>query len=91
MAKDVNISKLPEIIKENNIPIPNKQLPNRFGSFLDPKIKDILNDVLINNEVYNGKLKVVNHNLNFMNKESVRESINSTKPKNTKAYNGIPS
>jgi hypothetical protein len=47
-AKDINTAKLPDIIRENKIRIPNEQLPNRFGSYFDTKIKDILNEVSIN-------------------------------------------
>jgi hypothetical protein len=54
------------------------------------KIKDILNNVSINNEVFNGTPKVVSHSLNFMNQESIRLFIKPIKPKNAKWFDRIP-
>ena len=89
-AMDVNISSLPKTLYENEQEIPNEELPDRFAKYFDTKIKNIIEELAINEEVYNGKRKVEENNKNFMDPISVKECIMNLKLKNSEGYDRIP-
>ena len=90
IAKDVNLDSLPKSMSENNIEIPNEILPDRFAKFFNNKIVQLLADVTVHDEVYNGSRRVVCSDSNFMDLESVIICMKSMKSKNSEGYDRIP-
>jgi hypothetical protein len=55
IAKDTNTDNLPPKMFLNNVYITNNQLSDVFAEFFDSKIKSIIRNVKVENNVYNGK------------------------------------
>jgi hypothetical protein len=66
------------------------EILNCFTNHFCNKIGNILNDVNINDDVYNGVKKVEALNKNSMDLQYVKECIASLKIKNTEGFNKIP-
>ena len=90
IAKDVNVSHLPETFYENNQEIQRESLPDRFASFFDEKIKSLLQDVRTEENVYNGFRKIEAENKMFMTKKDILECMKSLKCKNSEGFDRIP-
>ena len=90
IARDVNIDALPKSMCEKSIPIENDHLPDRFALFFHTKIVNLLEDVSIDENVYNGVRKVTSSNSNFMDLESVINVMKGLKAKNSEGYDRIP-
>ena len=58
MAKDTNTNELPNTMYQHGTQIEKEVLAKKFACFFDKKIRDLLEDVTINEDVYNGTLKV---------------------------------
>ena len=89
-AMDVNISSLPKTMYDNETEISSEELPDRFACYFDSKIARIKEELVINDQVYNGTRKLVESNKNFMDPISVKECILSLKLKNSEGYDRIP-
>ncbi len=90
IARDVDTNVLPRTLYEGGVEIEKKLWPDRFADHFDKKIKTILGEINVEDQVYNGR-KIVNAvNKNFMDYCSVRECIKSLKNKNSEGYDRIP-
>ena len=69
IAKDVNIEPIPATMFENKIEIPPEEKAERFARFFDSKIKDVLKDTKVDENVYNERRKVVTEEKIFMDKQ----------------------
>ena len=89
-AKDLNQSNMPKTIYENDTIIPKLSWPDRFAAFFNNKVERIVSEVKTDVNVYNGARKVNVLNKNFMDRNSVRECIQSLKIKNSEGWDRIP-
>ena len=90
VAKDVNTSSLPSSMHEENVEIEENTLPDRFASFYDKKVKKLLEEVQIDDDVYNGRRKVNLSDEFFMDFETVKSCMLSLKSKNSEGFDRIP-
>jgi hypothetical protein len=65
-------------------------LADCFAEFFDNKIKKILSETFIGHEQYNGNRKLFSYEMFFMDKDSIRECIESLATKNLEGYDRIP-
>ena len=70
--------------------IPDNNVPEVFARFFDTKIREILDVVEIDDDVYNGRRLVESRNKMFMDQSSIRECMLSLKPKNSEGMDRIP-
>ena len=77
-------------INGNGTQIEKEVLAEKVACFFDKKIRDLLEEVTINEDVYNGTLKVQPENKMFMDPVSVKEVLSSLKNKNSEGYDRIP-
>ena len=70
--------------------IKNEDVSETFARYFDNKIKDVLSDIAIDPNVYNGSKKVQSDTSFFMTPTLVRECMDSLKIKNTEGYDRIP-
>jgi hypothetical protein len=90
IAKDTNMSGLPNTMFESGGEIPTDQLADKFGAYFDSKIRNVLRDTGVDEEVYNGARKVNAENLFYMDIDSIRECIKSLSIKNSEGFDRIP-
>ena len=90
MAKDTNTNVLPNTMYRGGVEIEGADLAENFASFFDIKIKKLLDEVQISNEVYNGTQKVQPETKMFMDSNSVKDILTSLKIKNSEGYDRIP-
>ena len=74
----------------NGMQIEKDVLAEKFAFFFDKKIEDLLGDVVINENVYNGTQKVRPENKMFMDPMPLKEVLSSLKIKNSEGYHRIP-
>ena len=59
IAKDVNTSSIPnKMYTKNEVLIDSGQLPQSFADFFDAKIRDLVEEIDMDDSVYNGKKKL---------------------------------
>ena len=75
---------------ESDEEILNECLADRFAAFFDNKIKKVLGDTKIDENVYNGTQKVNAENSFFMDRDSIEECIRSLSIKNSEGFDRIP-
>ena len=74
----------------NNLPIPRNNAPDAFADFFSNKVITLTNEAKVNENVYNGKLKVQATVKNFMTYDAIMECLKSIKIKNCEGYDRIP-
>ena len=74
----------------NNILIPESNLPDAFADFFMSKTTSIVNETLIENDVYNGQRKLHVDNDDFMLPQDIINAVKSIKIKNCEGYDRIP-
>ena len=74
----------------NNIEIPKTETQQAFAQFFSNKVNNIVNEVTINNKIYNGCRKVNSENHFFMSSTDLKECIKNIKIKNCEGYDRIP-
>ena len=89
-AKNMNINSLPEDLTINQIPINLNELPDAFADFFSNKVKKIVTECKVDNNVYNGKRKLYCQNKNFMTPDNIIKAIRSLKLKNCEGFDRIP-
>jgi hypothetical protein len=67
-----------------------KWIISKLQNYFDIKIKDVLRQTSIDDNICNGVMKVMVENKFFMDQTSVRQCIYSLKVKNTDGYDLIP-
>ena len=90
IAKDINPPKLHSEFIINNLPIPRNNAPDAFADFFSNKVITLTNEAKVNENVYNGKLKVQATVKNFMTYDAIMECLKSIKIKNCEGYDRIP-
>ena len=90
IAKDINVTHLPDILFANNIEINNGKIPEAFAELFSNKVKNIANEVAIDNEIHNGFKKINSENQFFMSSADVEECVKNIKIKNCEGYDRIP-
>ena len=90
IAKNVNITQLPEKMFKNNVQIKTEDLSNEFAEFFKSKVQNIVNEQSIKNEVFNGTQKLTPVNCDFMLESDVEIAISSLKNKNCEGHDRIP-
>ena len=90
IAKDINVAGLPGVMYLNNIKIPNTILAQKFADFFENKVKTIISEVEISEDVYNGKRKIFSQNEMFMNTHNIKKCFDSIKNKNSEGFDRIP-
>ena len=89
-AKDVNLSLLPTGMFEANVEIKEENLVDCFANHFEGKVQNLLEEVKVEPNVYNGKRKVNAANKFYMSLEAVKSCMNSLKPKNSEGFDRIP-
>ena len=89
-AKDQNISQIPDNLTLNNVPICSTKIADIFANFFDEKVKRIINECSLDENVYNGSQKVNSICQNFMTPDNIIVAIKSLKSKNCEGYDRIP-
>lgn len=90
VANDLNVDQLPNTMYLNNLETDDSCLADSFAKYFDNKIKDILEEVDIDENVYNGKKLVDANNKFFMYKEWILDCLKSLKCKNSEGFDRIP-
>ena len=90
IAKNLNTQNLPDKLSLNDRWVNNDQLPDAFANYFKSKVDDIVNESIISNTVYNGRIKITATSSNFMSIENVKDCIMSLKTKNTEGFDRIP-
>jgi hypothetical protein len=62
----------------------------RLAQHFDAKIKSILDEITIDDQVFNGEHKIAAANGMFMHESSIKECLSSLKSKNSKGFVRIP-
>ena len=83
MARDVNLDSLPRSMCENAQEIQREVLPDKFASFFHNKIVTLLNEVIVDENVYNGTNKTHCCNSFYMDLESVVTCMKGKKSTST--------
>ena len=90
IAKDTNTNVLPKTLFRNGLEIEEATISDEYASFFDQKIRGLVNQVVIDDHVFNGSQKVVSHTKMFMDLTSVKECLLSLKNKKTEGMDRIP-
>ena len=89
-AKDINPDSLPKSMYENGVLINQYDCADIFASFFDNKIRSIVEQVNIDENIYNGTRKVFSQEEMFMDPLSVKQCMLTLKSKNTEGVDRIP-
>ena len=81
-STDVNVTTLLNSLYLEGTLVPNSEAPDTLASFFDNKIKKVLQEVNIEEDVYNGKKMVHAIDKMFMDENSIKECMLTLKPKN---------
>ena len=90
MAKNQNSSSIPKKLTFNDFPVPETETANAFASYFHNKIVKLKDGLLIDDNVYNGKHKILVGDRFFMQQVDVANCINTLKPKNCEGFDRIP-
>ena len=90
IAKNMGVNAIPHVLYKNQQEIIHANAPEEFARFFKNKVKTITDSSVINEEVYNGKRKVLAANKMFMDQASIRTVMESIKIKNSEGYDRIP-
>ena len=90
VAKDINPTSLPDEMFLNNTKISNNTLPEVFGKFFSDKVSNLTNNLIINDNVYNGNRKIDSQNEFFMSGTEILDVLSSIKLKNCEGFDRIP-
>ena len=64
--------------------------PDSIAEFFNVKVRGLVDDSVINENVYNGKLKLQTESRFFMDRDSIIDCVKSLKIKNSEGYDRIP-
>jgi hypothetical protein len=89
-AKDTNTNPMPDVLFENNQKLNKIEHATAFANFFSNKVNSIINQTVIEPNVYNGKKKVNAENKFFMTSTDIKECLKSIKTKNCEGFDRIP-
>ena len=75
---------------ESGLEIPNVNLPERFAKYFDLKIKNVVDHVSLDENVYNGLKKLNCQDHFFIGRATIAESLKLLKVKNSEGFDRIP-
>jgi hypothetical protein len=75
---------------QNDPLVINKLLPDVFTSLFDTKIKQLINEISICDNVYNGNKVVTSNKKMLMTRADIRECILKRKTNNSEGFESIP-
>ena len=90
IAKDQNVPTFPSTILMNGVPINDKIVPDSVAMFFDNKVRGLIRDADINEDVYNGRHKLHSECKFFMTGVDITNCVKSLKVKNSEGYDRIP-
>jgi hypothetical protein len=90
IAKDINITSLPDEMFHSNIKIDQNLLPDTFADCFESKVRKIVNEQTISASVYNGRKKIDVIDCNFMRRFEITKAIKTLKAKNCEGHDRIP-
>ena len=90
IARDVNTSVLPNQLYLEDVIVNANDQPDTFARFFDSKVRRVISETNIDDNVYNGKKLVNTANSMFMDADSIRSCMLSLKPKNSEGFDRIP-
>ena len=73
IARNLGESEIPENMLLNDQPVNCGDIAECFAEFFDKKVGNIVNSVVVNPRVYNGKRKIHAENSMFMTRNSILE------------------
>jgi hypothetical protein len=80
---------LPRLLFENCSELQSDLLPNNFAKFFDVKIRNLLYEVQIGKDMYNGNKKVNSVNKMFMTITDTHKCIKTLNSKNAEGFDRI--
>ena len=89
-AKDLNHGSLPTTMLEGGEEILEENLSDRFACYFDKKIKNVVSQIELDENVFNGNKKLECQDLNFMDTPAILSCIKSLKNKNSEGFDRIP-
>jgi hypothetical protein len=90
IAKDQNTECFPKVVFENGVKIPEDNIPDAFAAFFDSKVKTLVQDTLIDPNIYNGRSKIQSLDCFFMGEEAILDCVKTLKVKNCEGYDRLP-
>ena len=90
LAKDQNTANLPKSMLSEGTEIESGRLADEFACFFDKKIRNIVDHVVVDSDVYNGVKKLDGTISMFMDPVSIKECVLTLKSKNTEGLDRIP-
>ena len=90
LAKNLNTETIPEKMTLNNIPIAPGNTAESFAGYFSEKIKLTSKKCNLNDNVYNGKCKLIVGCRNFMNRNDVEECMSQLGTKKCEGFDRIP-
>ncbi len=80
----------PKVVFENGVKIPEDNIPDAFAAFFDSKVKTLVQDTLIDPNIYNGRSKIQSLDCFFMGEEAILDCVKTLKVKNCEGYDRLP-
>ena len=90
IAKNLNCDSIPSNLTCGGVPVPAHQIADAFAAHFNDKIKSHVINTKVCPNVYNGRNKIIVQNRNFMQKNDVKECMQSLKSKKCEGYDRIP-
>ena len=79
IAKDKNGEEIPTKMFNGGIEIEEDMIPESFAEHFSNKISNLLTDIAIDANVYNGPSKMTCENMSFMTSENILRAVQSIK------------
>ena len=89
-TKDINSSEIPTKMYKENVEIHRNDIPECFAEHFSRKISDLLANIEIDDQVFNGTRKLWKAEQNFMTSENIVKAVQSIKMKNAEGEDRIP-
>ena len=90
IAKDIGHPTIPNNMLSNNVNVSGQEISEHFAKFFKKKVEDIVTEMNVDNNVYNGHRKITANELMFMSRSEIIESVKCLKIKNNEGYDRIP-
>ena len=90
IAKDQNVESFPKVVYDNNVKIPDTNVPDTVAVFFDNKVRRLVMDSIIDPSIYNGRKKITVNDCFFMGRDAILDCVASLKIKNAEGYDRVP-
>ena len=75
IAKDKNSSEIPSKMYNGNVEIDEDMLPESFAEYFSNKTSNLLSNIAMDPNVYNGTRKIFSEETNFMTSENILRAL----------------